>query len=128
MNLRQLSIFCAVCEEMSFTRAAKRLYMTQPAVSHVIAGLERETGCVLFDRISRGIHLTGAGRAFYEKAARIVELMGDLERKMCIRDRYYDLSHRAAGGRLPYCAHAAVLHVDTWQAEGNRHSARAGRT
>jgi len=80
MNLRQLSIFCAVCEEMSFTRAAKRLYMTQPAVSHVIAGLERETGCVLFDRISRGIHLTGAGRAFYEKAARIVELMGDLER------------------------------------------------
>ena len=80
MNLRQLSIFCAVCEEMSFTRAAKRLYMTQPAVSHVVAELERETGCVLFDRISRKIHLTGAGRAFYDKAARIVELMGDLER------------------------------------------------
>lgn len=80
MNLRQLSVFCAVCEEMSFTQAAKRLYMTQPAVSHVIAGLERETGCVLFDRISRGIYLTGAGRAFYEKAARITELMGDLER------------------------------------------------
>lgn len=80
MNLRQLSVFCTVCEEMSFTRAAKRLYMTQPAVSHVISGLERETGCVLFDRISRRIHLTGAGRAFYEKAARITELMGDLER------------------------------------------------
>ena len=67
MNLRQLSVFCSVCEEMSFTRAARRLYMTQPAVSHVIAGLEDETGCVLFDRVARGVSLTGAGRAFYDK-------------------------------------------------------------
>ena len=49
MNLRQLTVFCRVCEEMSFTRAAKRLYMTQPAVSHVVAELEQETGCVLFE-------------------------------------------------------------------------------
>lgn len=82
MNLRQLSVFCAVCAEMSFTKAAKRLYMTQPAVSHVIAELEEETGCVLFDRISRRIDLTGAGRAFYEKAARIVELHEDLEKSV----------------------------------------------
>lgn len=80
MNLRQLSVFCSVCEEMNFTKAAHRLYMTQPAVSHVIAGLEQETGCVLFDRVARGISLTGAGRAFYEKAAAIVELYKDLER------------------------------------------------
>lgn len=80
MNLRQLAVFCRVCEEMSFTRAAKRLYMTQPAVSHVIAELEQETGCVLFDRLARRIFLTGAGKAFYEKAARIVELTEDLER------------------------------------------------
>ena len=69
MNLRQLTVFCRVCEEMSFTRAAKRLYMTQPAVSHVVAELEQETGCVLFDRIARRIFLTGAGKAFYEKRA-----------------------------------------------------------
>lgn len=80
MNLRQLSVFCTVCEEMSFTKAAQRLYMTQPAVSHVIAELEAETDCVLFDRISRRIDLTGAGRAFYEKAARIVELHRELEK------------------------------------------------
>lgn len=80
MNLRQLTVFCTVCEEMSFTKAARRLYMTQPAVSHVVAELEEETGCVLFDRISRRIDLTGAGRAFYEKAARIVELHEDLEK------------------------------------------------
>lgn len=80
MNMRQLTVFCAVCEEMSFTRAARRLYMTQPAVSHVVAELEAVTGCTLFDRIARKIALTGAGQAFYEKAARIVELHEDLEK------------------------------------------------
>lgn len=80
MNLRHLSVFCTVCKEMSFTKAAQSLYMTQPAVSHVIAELERETGCVLFDRVARGISLTGAGRAFYGKASAIVELYEDLER------------------------------------------------
>lgn len=80
MNLRHLTVFCTVCKEMSFTRAAQQLYMTQPAVSHVIAELERETGCILFDRVGRRISLTGSGRAFYEKAAAIVELHDDLER------------------------------------------------
>ncbi len=80
MNLHHLGVFCAVCNEMSFTKAAQRLYMTQPAVSHVIAELEHETGCVLFDRVGRGISLTSAGRAFHEKAAAIVELHEDLKR------------------------------------------------
>lgn len=40
MNIRHLYIFKAVCEEMNFTRAAEKLYMTQPAVSHVINDLE----------------------------------------------------------------------------------------
>ena len=42
MNLRQLEVFRAVCEQGGFTRAAQSLYMTQPAVSHVIAELEKE--------------------------------------------------------------------------------------
>lgn len=40
MTIRHLTVFKAVCEEESITRAAKRLFMTQPAVSHVIADLE----------------------------------------------------------------------------------------
>ncbi len=92
MNIRQLQVFAAVCAELNFTRAAQKLYMTQPAVSHVIADLERETGCVLFDRIARKIYLTQAGALFLEKATRLLELYGglfscapDLEQKAPIR-------------------------------------------
>ena len=44
MTIRHLTVFKAVCEEESITRAAKRLFMTQPAVSHVIADLEDRAG------------------------------------------------------------------------------------
>ena len=78
MNLRQLEVFRAVCEQGGFTRAAQSLYMTQSAVSHVIAELEKEAGCPLFDRISRRIYLTEAGRIFLEKARQILELHEEL--------------------------------------------------
>ena len=78
MNLRQLEVFRAVCEQGGFTRAAQSLYMTQPAVSHVIAELEKEAGYPLFDRISRRIYLTEAGRIFLEKARQILELHEEL--------------------------------------------------
>ena len=78
MNLRQLEVFRAVCEQGGFPRAAQSLYMTQPAVSHVIAELEKEAGCPLFDRISRRIYLTEAGRIFLEKARQILELHEEL--------------------------------------------------
>lgn len=78
MNIRQLAVFQAVCEEHSFTKAANKLFMTQPAVSHVIQELEAETGCVLFDRIARKIYLTESGRLFLEKAVRVLEAYDDL--------------------------------------------------
>lgn len=78
MNLRQLQVFQAVCQKQSFTRAAAALYMTQPAVSHVIADLERETGCPLFDRLNHKIYLTPAGEAFLRKTTRLLELYDDL--------------------------------------------------
>ena len=71
-------MFRAVCEQGGFTRAAQSLDMTQPAVSHVIAELEKEAGCPLFDRISRRIYLTEAGRIFLEKARQILELHEEL--------------------------------------------------
>ena len=50
MNLRQLRIFVEVCKHKSFTAASKALYMTQPAISHVIHDLENEVGTALFER------------------------------------------------------------------------------
>lgn len=78
MHIRQLTIFRAVCREEQFTRAADRLYMTQPAVSRAIRELEEELGCPLFERMGRKIYLTGAGRAFLDKAERVLDAYDQL--------------------------------------------------
>ncbi|RMH50910.1 MAG: LysR family transcriptional regulator [Zetaproteobacteria bacterium] len=59
--MRQLRIFSAVAEERSFSRAAKRLYLTQPAVSIQVRQLEERVGMPLLDRSGRDIRLTEAG-------------------------------------------------------------------
>lgn len=79
MTMHHLLIFRTVCEEMGFTKAAKKLYMTQPAVSHVIADLEKEAGTPLFERKGKRISLNGRGRLLLEKAVRLLELYDDME-------------------------------------------------
>jgi DNA-binding transcriptional LysR family regulator len=68
MELRQLEHFIAVAEELSFTRAARRLHVVQSGVSAAIRSLERELGCALFERTSQRVQLTGAGAALLPEA------------------------------------------------------------
>ncbi|MET8581558.1 LysR family transcriptional regulator [Streptomyces collinus] len=68
MELRQLEHFIAVAEELSFTRAARRLHVVQSGVSAAIRALERELGCALFERTSQHVRLTGAGAALLPEA------------------------------------------------------------
>jgi DNA-binding transcriptional LysR family regulator len=63
-----LEYFVAVAEEGQMTRAARRLDVAQPALSQAIAQLEAEFGLKLLDRHARGVSLTPAGAALYEKA------------------------------------------------------------
>jgi len=64
MNIKQIRFALAVAQEQNFTRAAKRCHTVQSALSHQIAKLEEELGSQLFERTSRKVELTAAGRAF----------------------------------------------------------------
>ena len=64
MELRWLTAFVAVAEELSYRRAAERLFVAQPAISQQIMNLEKELGVRLFDRNNRSVRLTDAGAAF----------------------------------------------------------------
>jgi DNA-binding transcriptional LysR family regulator len=72
MDFYQLISFARVAEMKSISRAAEKLFVTQPAVSRQIKALEEELGVRLFDRLGKKVHLTRAGEALYERALKIL--------------------------------------------------------
>jgi DNA-binding transcriptional LysR family regulator len=74
MDTRQLAAFCAVVERKSFSQAAERLGVTQPAVSLQIRSLEQRLGTQLLDRSGRRVEPTEAGLRLYSSAQRLLAL------------------------------------------------------
>jgi DNA-binding transcriptional LysR family regulator len=74
MDTRQLAAFCAVVERKSFSQAAERLGVTQPAVSLQIRSLEQRLGRQLLDRSGRRVEPTEAGLRLYASAQRLLQL------------------------------------------------------
>ena len=72
-----LRYFVAVGEEEHFGRAAQRLRVAQPALSRQIQDLEREIGFTLFDRLSRGVKISSAGKLFLEEARGILQQLNE---------------------------------------------------
>src|SRR2546423_6721209 len=80
MTLRQMEYFLAVVDEGSFTRAAERLFVSQPALSHQVKALELSVGGTLLERRPQAVHLTPLGRAFLPHAGSAVRAAEDARR------------------------------------------------
>lgn len=74
MELRQLTYFVAVCEELSFSRAAARCFISQSAISHQIARLEHDLGVQLFERSTRSVVPTDATTRLLPLAKQMLSL------------------------------------------------------
>jgi DNA-binding transcriptional LysR family regulator len=86
-SVRELECFLAVAEELSFTRAAKRLHLAQPPLSRHIRTLEEKIGAQLILRQPRQVTLTVAGRLFYDETRHLPRLMaraGDAARRCAL--------------------------------------------
>ncbi|MCK5167596.1 MAG: LysR family transcriptional regulator [Rhodospirillaceae bacterium] len=79
LTLRQLKAFGAVARNLSFTRAAEELNLSQPAVSMQVKQLEGQVGQPLFEQMGKKIYLTEAGREVYHYAKEISGEIGNME-------------------------------------------------
>lgn len=87
MNTMQLSCFVEVAAQLSFSKAAEALHVSQPTVSHQIKALEDELGCAMLVRSTRTVRLTDDGFAFLEYANDILDLAARAERRLKHKQR-----------------------------------------
>lgn len=82
MDLWQLNVFCKVVESKSFSKAGKKIHLSQPTVSSHIKDLEIYFDTRLIDRFSRKAEPTPAGKILYEYARRLIMLKEEMERSL----------------------------------------------
>jgi DNA-binding transcriptional LysR family regulator len=82
MDLRHLRYFQAVAEELSFSRAARRLRIAQPALSRAVQELERELGVLLIDRNRHSTRLTPAGTVLLHETGVTLERLEESLRRV----------------------------------------------
>ena len=86
MELKQLQSFCAVVKYRSFTKAAEKLYLSQPTISTHVRQLEEEFQTTLIIRTTKSVEVTPRGQELYECACNIVNLRDNLMRSWSDED------------------------------------------
>ena len=76
LDSRQLRAFVILAQKGSFTQTAKKLFLSQSAISHSIKSLEEDVGCRLLDRVGKKVVLTQAGEKLFHHAEKILQEMG----------------------------------------------------
>ena len=108
LTIRQLQIFQQVAEELSFTRAAKSLHLSQPAVSMQVKQLEEISGLPLFETVGKSVSLTEAGKEMLRLGRQVLANLDEMEEVLAA------LSGIEAGTlnlAVPETAHQFMTHV-----------------
>ncbi len=82
LNLDALKVFLAVAEQGSFSEAGRHLHLSQPAVSQIIQGMERQMGVQLFVRQGRAVQLTEGGQMLVSMARELLTASQRVEQTM----------------------------------------------
>ncbi|QQE75754.1 LysR family transcriptional regulator [Brevibacillus composti] len=82
MDIKQLHYFVTVCEQLSYSKAAQKLHISQPSLSNAIKNLEQEVGSPLLERNTRKMELTDAGKILYQKSILLLSQMNMLKKEM----------------------------------------------
>ena len=104
ISVRRLNHIVALAEEGSFARAAERVHLSQPALSRSVQAIETELGLRLFDRATRGVAVTQAGKQIIERARRVLFEAGCL-----VRDVELLKTHEAGEVRIGMGPYPAAL-------------------
>lgn len=82
MNTVQLECFITVAETLNFSKAAKKLHISQPAISHQITSLENELNVSLFSRTNKNVELTNSAIQFMNDAIKILDIEREVKKKL----------------------------------------------
>lgn len=104
ISVRRLHHIVALAEEGSFARAAERVHLSQPALSRSVQAIEEELGLRLFDRATRGVAVTQAGKMIIERARRVL-----FEASCLVRDVELLKTHEAGEVRIGLGPYPAAL-------------------
>ena len=112
-NLSQYKIFYEVAKAGNISKAAKELYISQPAISKAISKLEDSIGIPLFTRSSRGVQLTAEGQILFEYAKEAFEALtrGEQELK---RIQEFDIGHLRIGVSNTLCKYVLLPYLKTF--------------
>ncbi|TKI54572.1 LysR family transcriptional regulator [Brevibacillus antibioticus] len=82
MDIKHLHYFVTVCDQLSYSKAAQKLHISQPSLSNAIKNLEQEVGSPLLERNTRKMEMTDAGKILYQKSLLLLSQMNMLKKEM----------------------------------------------
>lgn len=114
INLDSYYVFYITALEKNFSKAARKLFITQPSVSHSIKQLETNLDIQLFHRTSKGVTITDEGKVLFDYVHQAFELIDNAERKIS-ELKGLESGHVTIGGSDSTCKHYLLPYIQTFQ-------------